>query len=153
MDRNPIVWFEIYVDDIGRAKSFYERVLQVSLSSLLDPTEEKDASLTMYAFPADMEQHGASGALVSVDGFPAGSNSTIVYFTCVCILKKNLMYVVSRRTAKTRYRIALHHAPMHEIEDLLVQLCSIALTTFICNIPQTTRNQHTLAFLGDKISM
>lgn len=82
MDRNPIVWFEIYVDDINRAKSFYESVLQITLTSLTDPTAEKDNSLTMYAFPADMESHGASGALVSVDGFPAGSNSTIVYFDC-----------------------------------------------------------------------
>lgn len=106
MDRNPIVWFEIYVDDIGRAKSFYERVLQVSLSSLLDPTEEKDASLTMYAFPADMEQHGASGALVSVDGFPAGSNSTIVYFTCDdCAVEESRVEAAGGRIQRSKMSI------------------------------------------------
>lgn len=29
-----------------------------------------------------MESHGASGALVCVDGMPAGQNSVLVYFSC-----------------------------------------------------------------------
>jgi predicted enzyme related to lactoylglutathione lyase len=34
----------------------------------------------MMAFPMEMEQDGASGALVKMKGFEAGGNSTIVYF-------------------------------------------------------------------------
>ena len=29
MQSNPVVWFEIYVRDLQRAKGFYEAVLQV----------------------------------------------------------------------------------------------------------------------------
>ena len=29
-----------------------------------------------------MDRAGASGALVKMDGFPSGGNSTLVYFTC-----------------------------------------------------------------------
>lgn len=29
--KNPIDWFEIYVDDIKRAKIFYQKILKVSL--------------------------------------------------------------------------------------------------------------------------
>lgn len=79
--QNPIVWFEIYVQDMPRAKTFYETVLQVELSSLADPTDT-DNPIEMWAFPSDMDEHGASGALVKMDGIPPLKNGvgTIVYF-------------------------------------------------------------------------
>jgi len=61
MANNPVVWFEIYVDDLARAKQFYESVLSVNLDVLSDPN---DTSIEMLSFPSDMENHGASGALV-----------------------------------------------------------------------------------------
>jgi hypothetical protein len=30
MANNPVAWFEIYVDDLARAKQFYESVLSVN---------------------------------------------------------------------------------------------------------------------------
>ena len=36
--------------------------------------------MQMLAFPMEMEEDGASGALVKMKGFEAGGNSTIVYF-------------------------------------------------------------------------
>ncbi|QYA25107.1 VOC family protein [Gramella sp. MT6] len=75
---NPVVWFEIYVDDLDRAKSFYEKVFKTELSPLGDPTEE---NFQMLAFPGDMDSKGkTSGALVHVKDVKAGGNSTIVYF-------------------------------------------------------------------------
>lgn len=75
---NPVVWFEIYVDDLDRAKSFYEKVFKTELSPLGNPTED---DLQMLAFPGDMESKGrTSGALVHVKDVKAGGNSTIVYF-------------------------------------------------------------------------
>ncbi len=76
---NPVGWFEIYVDDMPRAKAFYETIFQVSLESLTDPSED---NLHMYAFPANMDCHGASGALVKFADMPAGGNSVMVYFSC-----------------------------------------------------------------------
>ena len=75
MANNPIVWFEIYVQDMERAQKFYESVLQVKLDNLNSPDE-------MLAFPMNMDSPGASGALVKMDGFPSGGNSTLVYFRC-----------------------------------------------------------------------
>ena len=77
--KNPVVWFEIYVDDLKRAKKFYEQVLDLKLSELPTPDDVKD-EMEMMAFPMEMEQDGASGALVKMKGFEAGGNSTIVYF-------------------------------------------------------------------------
>lgn len=75
---NPVVWFEIYTDDLFRAKKFYESVLQIELSELPNPTSD---GMQMLSFPGDMEaKNSASGALVKMEGFKAGNNSTIVYF-------------------------------------------------------------------------
>jgi predicted enzyme related to lactoylglutathione lyase len=79
MQGNPVGWFEIYVNDMPRAKKFYESVLSVDFESISDPS---DTSIEMQAFPSDMEQYGASGALVKMEGFPAGGNSILVYFSC-----------------------------------------------------------------------
>jgi hypothetical protein len=73
---NPVGWFEIYVDDLGRAKTFYESVLGVKLSKLDMPGME------MLMFPMQQEGSGASGALVKMQGVDAGSNSVLVYFSC-----------------------------------------------------------------------
>jgi predicted enzyme related to lactoylglutathione lyase len=76
MKNNPVGWFEIYVQDLERAKNFYESVFQLTLEKLNSPGME------MWAFPMDMNQWGAGGALVKMDGFPSGGNSTLVYFSC-----------------------------------------------------------------------
>ncbi|MCK0146558.1 VOC family protein [Arenibacter sp. F26102] len=77
---NPVVWFEIYVDDLKRAKKFYETVFQLELNEMPMP-DTADASMKMLFFPSNMEaKNSASGALVKMEGFKAGNNSTIVYF-------------------------------------------------------------------------
>jgi predicted enzyme related to lactoylglutathione lyase len=73
---NPVGWFEIYVQDMGRAKAFYESVFGVTLEKLSDAQPE------LWRFPQSMTGYGASGALARVEGMPSGGNSTIVYFTC-----------------------------------------------------------------------
>jgi len=77
MATNPVVWFEIYVQDMERAKNFYETVLQTKLEKL------NNQELEMWAFPMAKDGPRASGALVKMAGFPSGGNSTLVYFTCV----------------------------------------------------------------------
>jgi len=76
MESNPVVWFEIYVQDMERARKFYEAVLGFSLEKLNTPDME------MWAFPMAMDKSGAGGALVKMNGVPSGGNSTLIYFTC-----------------------------------------------------------------------
>jgi len=76
MSSNPVCWFEIYVQDMPRARQFYETVLGVSLTQLPVP------DIAMYAFPSNMAGPGASGSLVQQPGMPSGGNSTLVYFAC-----------------------------------------------------------------------
>ena len=76
MQSNPVGWFEIYVQDMARAKAFYEKVFDGTLQKLEGPDDE------MWAFPMQDDKWGAAGALVRMAGCPSGGNSTMVYFSC-----------------------------------------------------------------------
>lgn len=76
MKHNPVGWFEIYVQDMPRARAFYEAVLQVSLQRLAGPDIE------MWSFPSAQDAFGTGGSLVKATGMPSGGNSTLVYFSC-----------------------------------------------------------------------
>ncbi|HEY6897644.1 MAG TPA: VOC family protein [Rhodocyclaceae bacterium] len=78
MNSNPVGWFEIYVQDMARAKAFYEAVFETTLQQLNPP----GGGFEMWAFPMEQTQYGAGGALVQMPGFPSGGNSTLVYFHC-----------------------------------------------------------------------
>jgi uncharacterized protein len=75
--RNPVGWFEIYVDDLARAQAFYESVFQVKLQPLDSP------AIKMLAFPMQGDLPGCTGSLVKIPGGgrPTG-NAVIIYFTC-----------------------------------------------------------------------
>ena len=79
MANNPVNWFEIYVQNTGRAKAFYQTVLKMDLERL-------DAAgpgvSEMWMFPSEENAMGATGALVKMEGGPSNGNSVIVYFSC-----------------------------------------------------------------------
>jgi len=76
MAGNPVGWFEIYVQDMERARQFYEAMLRVTLERL------EGTDLHMWSFPASTSDYGAGGALVQMEGVTSGGNSTVVYFHC-----------------------------------------------------------------------
>jgi len=73
---NPVGWFEIYVQDMKRAKAFYEKTFEVTLTRLENP------DLEMWAFPMQPERPGCTGAIVKMEGKDSGIGGTIVYFNC-----------------------------------------------------------------------
>jgi uncharacterized protein len=76
MSGNPVGWFEIYVNDMPRAKRFYESVFGCGLQRL------NSNDLEMWSFPMADGQYWACGALVKMAGFSAGgSGATLVYFS------------------------------------------------------------------------
>ncbi len=84
MKSNPVVHFEIYVEDMTRAKAFYEAVFETKLEQMPNPTPEME--MDMWFFPMDkdtgMSSYGAGGMLVKMNGFTPGSGGTLVYFGC-----------------------------------------------------------------------
>lgn len=84
MQSNPAVWFEIYVQDMQRAKKFYEAVLNITLENMPAPTTE--LCMEMWAFPSDKAtaktSYGACGMLVKMEEFTSTGGGTVVYFGC-----------------------------------------------------------------------
>jgi predicted enzyme related to lactoylglutathione lyase len=76
-EMNPVGWFEIYVKDMNRAKSFYEAVLGMRLSKLPQSGDSLD---DMWAFPMNQGASGAAGALARMPEAPVGPGGTVVYF-------------------------------------------------------------------------
>lgn len=84
-ERNPVGWFEIYVSDMERAKTFYEAMLDTKLEELPSPGPD----IQMMVFPMHSpdecsgELPGACGTLAKMDGFNPGGGGTLVYFSCL----------------------------------------------------------------------
>ena len=73
----PLFHLSIPVDDLDRAKGFYETVLGIKLEAMGDPTGEAQ----MMSFPAEMSAYGAGGALTKSPHAGPGVGGTIVYFS------------------------------------------------------------------------
>lgn len=103
MTKNPVGWFEIYVDEMARARQFYEAVFGVNLEVLGVPGEN---TLQMLSFPSNKEIYGAGGALVKMEGFPAGANSTLVYFSCEdCAIEESRVEAAGGRIQRAKMSI------------------------------------------------
>jgi len=82
MNTNSICWFEIYVDDLERAKQFYSAVLGTKFHDLPSPDGSDEFKMACFSSP---ENQGVSGALVQMKETRTnnpGNTSTIVYFPC-----------------------------------------------------------------------
>jgi predicted enzyme related to lactoylglutathione lyase len=75
---NVVGWFELYVDDMDRARAFYGQVFQRELVAL----QSVNPDYQMYAFPWTEGAQGAAGALVKTSMMQAGKGGTLVYFSC-----------------------------------------------------------------------
>jgi len=100
MTNNPVGWFEIYVQDMARARKFYETVFERKLERL------NAASPEMWAFAMATEGNGASGSLVKMEGCPSGGNSTLVYFSCTdCAVEAGRVAAAGGRVEKQKFPI------------------------------------------------
>ena len=72
---NPVNWFEIPVNDLERAKHFYETVfgLQLSLNEM--------GPMKMAWFPMTQGGSGATGTLMKSEGYAPSHDGTLVYFS------------------------------------------------------------------------
>ena len=100
MKTNAVGWFEIYVEDMNRAKKFYESVFNKRLEKLESPEIE------MWSFPGHMSAYGAPGALVKMPGFSVGRNSVLVYFSCEdCQLEEKRVLEFGGKVQKNKFAI------------------------------------------------
>jgi len=100
MEINPVGWFEIYVQDLQRAKAFYETVLQVPMTKL------ENIGLELWCFPMHKDRPGATGALIKMEGMDSGKNSVIVYFVCAdCAVEASRVEKAGGKVFKEKFSI------------------------------------------------
>jgi len=72
---NPVGWFEIPVQDLERARGFYEAVFNIELSP------QQMGPLEMAWFPMVEGAPGATGSLVKAEGYTPSTDGVRIYFT------------------------------------------------------------------------
>lgn len=103
MKNNPVTWFEIYVDDIDRAKKFYETVFANEMTEMTVPD---GMDMKMTAFPFSHGAPNATGALVQSADMKAGGNSTLVYFaTEECLAEQNRVEQAGGKVVMPKFAI------------------------------------------------
>ncbi len=72
---NPVNWFEIPVNDLERARQFYETVFgfQLNLNEM--------GPMKMAWFPMTTGGGGATGTLMKAEGYTPSHAGTLVYFS------------------------------------------------------------------------
>jgi predicted enzyme related to lactoylglutathione lyase len=122
---NPVRWFEIYVQDMSRARKFYETVFQTKLSKMESTAKEMD----YWTFPpTQMDQPGTSGALVKMEGAPSGGLGTLVYFACEdCAVEAERVVKAGGRIKDPKMPIGAYGfiALAYDTEDNLIGLHSM----------------------------
>ena len=74
MKRNMVGWFEIPVNDMDRAKAFYETVFKVEISI------NDFGGMLMGWFPFTEGKEGAAGTLIKQESYIPSEEGTLVYF-------------------------------------------------------------------------
>jgi predicted enzyme related to lactoylglutathione lyase len=74
MKQNMVAWFEIPVSDMDRAKIFYEKVFDISVS--LQVMDE----LQMGWFPHAGDTPGAMGCLIKNENYTPSEEGALLYF-------------------------------------------------------------------------
>lgn len=98
--RNPVGWFEIYIQDLNRAKAFYEATFDTKLEELPNP------GVKMLAFPMKPDVPGCPGALVKYEGKLPGEGGTLVYFSCAdCAVEASKAAKSGGRIFKEKFSI------------------------------------------------
>jgi predicted enzyme related to lactoylglutathione lyase len=121
-ERNIVGWFEIYVQDMERAKKFYEAVFQVKLTELASPV------IKMWAFPMRPEAPGCAGALVHMPGVESKMGGTIIYFhSADCAVEAKRVAENGGRIHKPKFSIGDygHIALVYDTEGNMIGLHSM----------------------------
>jgi len=99
---NPVWWFDIFVEDMNRAVSFYENVLDIKLEDMSDPSWETQ----MMSFPADMQKYGAGWALVKTQYAKPGAGGTQIYFSVQdCAIQQELLVQAWGKILRPKFSI------------------------------------------------
>ena len=105
--QNVVCWFEIYVNDMDRAKKFYSKVLNLEIIDA--PPMDGMGDMQMAFFPWVENAPNANGALVKMPDMPVGAGGTMVYFQCEdCSIEESRVEVAGGKVIQPKMSIGEH---------------------------------------------
>jgi len=112
MKNNPVVWFEIPVNNLERAKAFYDAVLDIDIQ-IVDLGGPR-----MGMFPAEQGATGASGGLMEYDSYVPSYDGTLVYLSCEDLQNElDRIEAAGGKILRPKSQISPEHGYMGVIED------------------------------------
>ncbi len=108
---NPVCWFEIYVNDLDRAKKFYSEVLGQNFTNVDMPDDgsKGDMQMAFFSGSESPEAPNANGALIKMSGVKSmgqATLSTIVYFGCAdCSVEESRVVAAGGQVHKSKFSI------------------------------------------------
>lgn len=124
-----IGWFDIYVEEMKRAQTFYETVLDTRLFVMDDPN---DPTVEMRAFGDDFTSHGAGGALVKLEYAKPGPGGSMVYFACDdCAVEEGRVAAAGGSIVRPKFSIGEHGSVsiVTDTEGNMIGLHSVSMAT------------------------
>lgn len=107
LKQNVVCWFEIYVNDMERAKKFYSTVLNVEIADA--PEMDGMPDMQMAFFPWVENAPNANGALVKMDNMPPGAGGTMIYFQCDdCAVEESRVEAAGGKVIQPKMSIGEH---------------------------------------------
>lgn len=104
---NVVCWFEIYVQDMERAKKFYSTVLNIELTDA--PPMPEMPGMQMAFFPWVENAPNANGALVKMQGGMSGNGGTLIYFESEdCAIEQNRVEAAGGKICQPKFSIGEH---------------------------------------------
>jgi predicted enzyme related to lactoylglutathione lyase len=73
--QNPVNWYEIPVNNLERAQTFYEYIFNIKMKHM------DFGNLQMVWFPMQENAPGATGALIKAESYIPSYEGTMVYFS------------------------------------------------------------------------
>jgi hypothetical protein len=111
--KNMISWFEIPANDISRAKAFYEKLFDVTMTEM-----DLGDGATMAIFPGD--ENSISGAVIKYEGFYTPSHDgPLIYLNCDDDLQpfQDQVESLGGKVLMPKKQISEEHGYMAIIED------------------------------------
>ncbi len=107
-----VTWFEISCNDIKRAMSFYEKVLETNLQL------QNFGGPLMAFFPGEDATKGANGSLMQYDSYVPSHDGTLVYFNCDdCKEELSRVVAAGGKLLQEKTQISPEHGYMGIFED------------------------------------
>jgi uncharacterized protein len=106
MKSNVVTWFEIYTEDLNRAKKFYQDVF---LYEMIDAEMPEGMDVKMCFFPYVENAPNSNGSLVYAESMKPGVGGTVVYFASQdCAIEEARVVASGGKVIQSKFPIGQH---------------------------------------------